>query len=280
MTMRIRTNVESLTAQRQLTSNSQDMSNSSEKLSSGYRINKSADDAAGLAISENLRGKVRGLNQAKRNANDGVSLIQVAESGLTEVTNIMVRLKELSVQAASDTFSNSERGYLQKEYAQLVDEVDRISATTEFNGLKLLADNSTNLRVQVGYNGTENDSIKIDFTDEPGGINSETLGIKGTQIADVERDVIAGNLKIIDDALQKVNNTRATLGANQSRLNSTIQNIGVTAEGMQAANSRIRDVDFAEETAKYTQARILSSAGLSVLTQANQKPEMALSLLR
>lgn len=280
MTMRIRTNVESLTAQRQLTSNSQDMSNSSEKLSSGYRINKSADDAAGLAISENLRGKVRGLNQAKRNANDGVSLIQVAESGLTEVTNIMVRLKELSVQAASDTFSNNERGYLQKEYAQLVDEVDRISATTEFNGLKLLADNSTNLRVQVGYNGTENDSIKIDFTDEPGGINSETLGIKGTQIADVERDVIAGNLKIIDDALQKVNNTRATLGANQSRLNSTIQNIGVTAEGMQAANSRIRDVDFAEETAKYTQARILSSAGLSVLTQANQKPEMALSLLR
>lgn len=281
MGLRIRTNIESLTAQRQLSSNNADMSQSSERLSSGARINKSADDAAGLAISENLRARVRGLNQAKRNANDGVSLIQVAEGGLSESTNIMVRLRELTVQAASDTLGEKERAFLQKEYGQLVEEVDRISATTEFNGMKLLGpQKGGELKVQVGYNGSIDDSLSLALGDAPDGINSEALGLKGTSIGGPDREIIAGNLAVIDNAMEKIANSRATLGATQSRLSSAISTIGVSTENMSAAASRIRDVDYAEETAKMTQSRILSQAGLAVLAQANQKPEMALSLLR
>lgn len=282
MGLRIRTNVESLTAQRQLSGNNADLNKSSERLASGYRINKSADDAAGLAISENLNAKVRGLNQAKRNANDGVSLIQVTEGGLNEVTNIMGRLRELTVQAASDTIGEKERGYLQKEYGQLVDEVDRISATTEFNGLKLMGPQNAagGLKIQVGYNGSADDSLSLALGDAPDGISAEALKIKGTSVAGQDREAIAGNLQVLDSAMEIIQNSRATMGATQSRLTSTIANISVSTENMSAAASRIKDVDFAEEAAKSTQARILSQAGLSVLSQANQRPEMALSLLR
>lgn len=282
MGLRIRTNVESLAAQRQLNNNQTDMNSSLEKLSSGSRINKSSDDAAGLAISESLRAKTRGLGQAKRNANDGVSLVQVAESGLNEMSNIMIRMRELTVQSASDTIGEKEREYLQKEYGQLTEEVDRISNTTEFNGRKLLSgeSNSNGVTLQVGYNGSVDDTLNLKLNDTGEGINAETLGIKDTSVAGNDREAISQNLEKIDDALNKVANSRATLGATQSRLGNAITNISVSMENMSSANSRIRDVDFAEETAKMTQTRILSQASLSVLSQANQKPEMALSLLR
>jgi flagellin len=282
MGLRIRTNVESLTAQRFMGQNNEGMTSSLERLSSGYRINKSADDAAGFAISENLRAKTRGLNQAKRNANDGVSLVQVAEGSLNEVNNILVRLRELSVQAASDTLGSKEKGFLQKEYTQLVDEVDRISQTTEFNGLSLMSDEAaqSDISIQVGYNGEKQDTIKLKLSDTSEGINSESLKIKDTNLAGESREVIAANLGVIDDALTKVASQRASLGASQSRLTSAINNLSINTESLQAANSRIRDVDFAEETAKLTQSRILSQSSLAVLSQANQRPEMALTLLR
>ena len=282
MGLRIRTNVESLTAQRFMGQNNESMSSSLERLSSGFRINKSADDAAGFAISENLRAKTRGLNQAKRNANDGISLVQVAEGSLNEVNNILVRLRELSVQAASDTLGEKEKNFLQKEYAQLVDEVDRISATTEFNGLTLMGEEAarSDLSIQVGYNGEAADTIKLQLSDNGEGINASTLRIRETAIGDQPREVISENLGLIDDALTRIASQRATLGASQSRLTSAINNLSINTETLQAANSRIKDVDFAEETAKLTQSRIMSQASLSVLSQANARPEMALSLLR
>lgn len=282
MGLRIRTNVDSLTAQRFMGQNNDNLTSSLEKLSSGYRINKSADDAAGFAISENLRAKTRGLNQAKRNANDGVSLVQVAEGSLNEVNNILVRLRELSVQAASDTLGQKEKSFLQKEYAELVEEVDRIALTTEFNGLQLMSDEAAKqaLSVQVGYNGEVQDTIKLRLSDTDQGINATSLGITETKLGSGNREDITNNLTVIDDALTKVASQRATIGAAQSRLTSAINNLSINTESLQAANSRIRDVDFAEETAKMTQSRILSQASLSVLAQANQRPEMALSLLR
>lgn len=282
MGLRIKTNTEALTAQRFLSNNNTDMSSSMEKLSSGLRINKSADDAAGLAISEGLRAKTRSLLQAKRNANDGVSLIQVAEGGLNETTNILIRMRELTIQAASDTVGEVERSYIDKEYQGLAQEIDRISETTEFNGRKLLAAQPTDnpITLQVGYNGTANDILTLQLGDATEGINTTTLGIKDTSISSEDREEIASNLTTIDTGLNVIASTRASLGATQSRLNSTINNISINAENMMAANSRIRDTDFAEETAKMAQSRILSQAGLAVLTQANQRPEMALSLLR
>jgi flagellin len=282
MGLRIKTNVESLVAQRGLSNSNNELSSSYEKLASGQRINKSADDAAGLAISENLRAKTRGLNQAKRNANDGVSLVQVAESGLSEMSNIMVRMRELTVQAASDTVGEREKGYIQKEFDQLSQEIDRISETTEFNGLKLLSSNDKpdGIRVQVGYNGGENDQLTLKFGEGSDGVNAEVLGVKDTNLISSDRDTVAKNLESIDKGMETIATSRAVLGSLQSRLGAAISNINQGTETMSAAASRIRDVDFAEETARLTQNRILAQAGLAVLSQANQRPEMALSLLR
>ncbi|MEN9825108.1 MAG: hypothetical protein RI953_853 [Pseudomonadota bacterium] len=282
MGLRIKTNVESLVAQRGLSNSNTELSNSFEKLSSGLRINRSADDAAGLAISENLRAKVRGLNQAKRNANDGVSLVQVAESGLSEMGNIMVRMRELTLQAGSDTVGEREKSYIQKEFDQLSQEIDRISDTTEFNGLQLLRPNDKpeGIKVQVGYNGTESDQLTLKFGDTADGISAETLGVKDTNLVSSDRETVAKNLEAIDKGLETIASSRAVLGSLQSRLGAAINNISQGTETMSAASSRIRDVDFAEETARLTQNRILSQAGLAVLSQANTRPEMALSLLR
>jgi flagellin len=281
MGLRIRTNVESLIAQRNLSSNQGELSGSMERLASGSRINKAADDAAGLAISENLRAKTRGLTQAKRNANDGISLIQVAEGSLNEMSNMMIRMRELTVQAASDTIGVQERGYLQKEFEQLVAEVDRVSQNTEFNGRKLLGTEMSEkgVTVQIGYNEGEDNILNLKFSDA-GQLNTDQLGLKDATIASEDREAIAGNLSKIDLGLSAISNNRATLGAISSRLGTAISNLSSSTENMMAANSRIRDVDFADETSRMTQARILSQAGLSVLTQANARPEMALALLR
>jgi len=308
MGMRIRTNVASLTAQRRLGQSSDAVQGSISKLSSGSRINKAADDAAGLAISENLRADVRGLNVAKRNALDGVSMIQTAEGGLEETTNMLIRLRELAVQSASDTIGGQEREFLNKEYLQLKDEIDRIALSTEFNGTRVLMGQSASdygSELQTGNTGTspmeiqigkdyfsENDAldvrnpinvIKIDlsklnvFTEGEGSLNLGRAD-SGTQVltkVDAQTSITA-----LDGAINRVNEQRAYLGAIQNRFNSTIANLGVQIENMDTARSRIRDTDYAAETAVFTQNRILEQAGTSVLSQANQMPQMALSLLQ
>ncbi len=291
MGLRIRTNVSSLTAQRFAQNNSKEMRQSLERLSSGYRINKSADDAAGLAISESIRAKVRGLNQAKRNANDAVSMIQVAEGSMNEIGNILVRMRELTIQSASDTIGDQERSYLNREYTQLVDEIDRISATTEFNTLKLFdADQKDQLVIQVGVNGSAVEENQDTITLSLEGL--KTLNVEGLNLGreeeigpatldgSIDREVIVSKLNDIDDAINRVSSERATLGAVQSRLNTAVGNLSIQNENLQTANSRIRDVDFAEESSRLTQSRVLQQSSLSVLTQANQTPDMALQLIR
>lgn len=293
MGMRIRTNVPSITAQRFMSDNKDAMSKNLERLSSGYRINKSSDDAAGLAISESLRGKIRGLNVAKRNANDAVSMVQVAEGSMNEMTNIMIRLRELAVQASTDTLGDRERGFLNREYTQLADELDRIGNSTEFNGIKIFDENNEKEQfvIQVGTNGTtpemNQDTISISLQGLK--FSTESLGIgKGDEIgpSSIEggegptRDEISGRLTVIDDALSRIANERATLGSVQSRLNSALSNLAVNVENMETAKSRIKDVDFASEAADLTQNRILVSSSTSVLSQANAAPEQVLQLLR
>lgn len=309
MGLRIRTNVASLNAQRRLGNSTEALQNSMNKLASGSRINKAADDAAGLSISENLRADVRGLNQAKRNAMDGISLVQTAEGGLEETTNMLIRLRELSVQAASDTVGGQEREFLNKEYMQLKDEIDRIASSTEFNGTRLLvgdraedlpeemmgAANSFPLEVQVGKDYyAESDAIdlrnqvniiKIDM----GKLNAFTTGLgigeaepeEGGDGARVDTKVNAQqSIEKVDSALTQVAEYRAYLGAIQNRFQTTVQNLGIQSENLDTARSRIRDADYAAETATFTQNNILQQAGTSVLAQANAQPQVALSLIQ
>ena len=297
MGLRIKTNISSINAQRNLSTTNNAVRENMQQLSSGYRINKAGDDAAGLAISNNITAKTRSLEQAARNANDGVSLVSIAESGMNEITNILTRLRELATQAASDTVSNTERGYTNREYTKLVDEIERIANTTEWNGLKVLqgAANNTEfgddlITIHVGAgDGTvaNRDTIKLDIN-EMSLIPSEDLGLgaTGSQIGpespgeDFTREMAAEKLQTIDKALGRVASTRATLGAQQSRLTSAINSLGIQVENYKSANSRIRDVDFASATAAFTQNRILSQAGASVLAQANTEPEIVMQLLR
>ena len=293
MGLRIRTNVASLVAQRRMGQTTAAMAENMEKMSSGLRINKSADDAAGLAISETLTGKIRSLDQAKRNANDGISLIQVAEGGMNEISNILMRMRELATQSSSDTIGNLERSYSNKEYTEMVKEIDRISSTAEFNGMQLLGGAEANngleklsIHVGAGDGSVENtDTIEIDIGTLK--LNAgEVLGLEGGSAigpeeagGDFDRQDAANKLGIIDNAIKKIAGNRATLGAKQSRLNSTINNLGVQVENMSTSRSRIRDVDFAAVTAEFTQNRILAQAGSAVLSQASAVPELALKLI-
>ncbi len=276
MGLRINTNVASLNAQRNLTGTKFGLDKSLERLSSGLRINRAGDDAAGLAISENLRAQVRGLKQASRNAQDGVSLIQVAEGGLNEISSIMIRLRELAVQAASDTIGPVERQFLNVEYDQLVSEVDRIADGTEFNGTQLLSGTGSVLDFQVGTRNDPNID-RLTFDSSKADANSAALGVNLTSVAD--KASAQNSLSAIDSAIVSVSAMRADFGAIQNRLQSTIGNIAVSVENLSAANSRIRDVDVAEETAELTRNNILLQAGTSVLAQANQTSNTALNLL-
>jgi flagellin len=276
MGLRINTNVASLNAQRNLRTSKLGLDKSLERLSSGYRINRAGDDAAGLAISENLKAQIRGLKQASRNAQDGVSLIQVAEGGLNEISNILIRLRELGVQAASDTVGPVERQFLNVEYDQLVSEVDRVAEGTEFNGTLLLSGTGSILDFQVG---TRNDPNldRLSFDASKADANSAALGINLTSVAD--KASAQNSLSAIDSAIVSVSAMRADFGAIQNRLMSTTNNLAVSLENMAAANSRIRDVDIAEETAEMTMNHVLLNAGTSVLAQANQSSQVALGLL-
>ncbi|NUM88141.1 MAG: flagellin FliC [Bdellovibrionales bacterium] len=239
-------------------------------------MTKSADDAAGLSISSNLEAQVRGFRQAQRNANDGISLVQVAEGGLNEVGNILIRLRELGVQAASDTIGDVERGFVNKEYQQLKQEIDRISQVTSYNGTTLLSGNDKGvLDFQVGTFAGELNRIQYD----PSKMDTRTNTI-GVQSADVSsKDGALESLGMIDEAIKSVNANRAELGAMQNRLHSTSNSLGITIENMSAAKSRIADTDVAAETSVMIKNQILQNAGISVLAQANSAPQNALKLL-
>jgi flagellin len=276
MGFRINTNVASLQAQTSLSKVNKESQESFSKLSSGSRITKAADDAAGLAISEKLKSEIRSAHQANRNANDGISMVQVAEGGLNETSNILVRMRELAIQASSDTVGDSERAMSNMEYQQLKQEMERISQVTEYNGTKLLDGSGDKKEFQIGT-GADEFQDRIAF--EPSMLNStsSSLGVEGLGV-----DSKAGaqdSLGAIDSAIEKVSGQRAVLGSIQNRLTSTSNNLQTYTENMSAANSRIRDVDYAEETAKQARNQILTAAGTSVLAQANVNGQHALKLI-
>ncbi|MGZ3703702.1 MAG: flagellin N-terminal helical domain-containing protein, partial [Bdellovibrionota bacterium] len=251
------------------------MSGSLERLSSGSRINKAGDDAAGLAISENLKGQIRGLRQAKRNANDGISLVQVTEGGLNEITNILVRLRELSVQAASDTIGDTERAFTDREFQSLKSEIQRIAEGTTFNGTQVLSGREKPIDIQVGIYNTSNDRLSYDtkFADS----RLEALGISEDQV--MTKLGAQTSLAKLDAGLKQVNEVRSTLGAMQNRLASTVNNLSIYDENLSAANSRIRDADIAEESSELVKQQILQQAGVAVLGHANSSQQNALKLL-
>jgi flagellin len=274
MALGINTNIASISAQNQLTK-SQDLGNQAlQRLSSGLRINSAKDDAAGLAIATKFDAQIRGLGVAQRNANDGISLAQTAEGALDEVTNNLQRIRELAVQSANATNSADDRTALDAEVQARKDEIDRIGAVTEFNGTTLLDGTFTGQTFQVGANNTTNDQISVSIDDE---VSMSGLGIT----EDVTTVTGAQNLlDEVDTALDTVNSLRGDLGAVQNRFESTISNLGNSIENQSAAQSRILDADFAQETAKLAKANVLQQAGISVLAQANARPNQVLSLLQ
>ncbi len=276
MGLRINTNVQSMNAQRNLALSNERQATSLNKLSSGQRITKSGDDAAGLAISEKLKGSIRSMQQANRNANDGISLIQTAEGGINEVSNILLRLRELSVQAASDTVGDTERGFSDKEFQQLKSEIDRIAQVTAYNGQNLLNGSGPTLDFQVGINNNpENDRLNYSLASTDVTLGKLQLSSTGVSTKQAAQE----NLAQLDKATMAVNENRAGLGALQNRLSSTINNLGIATENLSAANSRIRDADIASESSELTKQGILSQAGTAVLAQANSSQNAALKLL-
>ncbi len=277
MGLRIATNVASESAQKVLKHNAEDQQKHYSRLSSGDRITSAADDAAGLSISENMRAQIRSLKQAERNANDGISFVQVAEGGMTEISNILIRLRELSIQGASDTVGDKERSFLNAEFQSLVQEIDRISNVTNFNGTPLLNAEAVKgqLEFQVGTQATEADRIVFDAAEND--VRTGALGVDalGTLSVDDARD----SLGKLDAAMDVVNAARARLGAMQNRLVSTTKNISTATENLSHARSRIADADLAEETANLVKSNILQSASIAILGQANSAPKQALSLL-
>jgi len=276
MGLRIATNIASETVQSNLKKVSSSADQSLSKLSSGKRIVKAADDAAGLAIAKNLEAQVKGLRQATRNANNGISLVQTAEGGLNESTQILTRLRELTVQASSDTVGESERGFLNQEYQQLLSEADRIAESTTFNGMKLInGEGQGEMEFQVGANAGEMNRITFDSDQTNASIDN--LGVSGSTIEtkDDARDAISN----LDAAIEKVNGFRATLGSVQSRLQSTVSNLEVQTVNQEAARSGIEDVDVAYESSKLAANNIVKQSGISTLAQANGLPNSALRLL-
>ncbi|MBC7752594.1 MAG: flagellin FliC [Moraxellaceae bacterium] len=275
MGLRITTNIPAINGQRHLGNSQRIMARASEQLASGYRINKSADDAAGLAISETMKAQIRSAGQAKRNANDGISLVQTAEGSLGEISNMLMRLRELSIQGASDTIADNERSIVNTEVQQLKNEIERTARTTSWNTTKLLDGSSPTFQFQIGLFNTENDSISFDS-----GANVATLDALGlTDVNHLTKESSRQAIDAIDIAGVSVNTMRAKIGALQSRLTSTYDVLAVTEENLMAANSRIRDTDIAASTADMARSQVLLQAGAAVLTQANQNNQLALKLI-
>ena len=285
MAITMRTNMSSLDGQRNLMLNQKELDNSMRKLASGYRITRASDDAAGLAISEKMRSQIMGTNQAIRNANDGISVIQTADGGLGEIENIVQRIRELAVQASNGTLVTADQVAVQQELGQIMSEIDAIADRTKFNGIQLLGGDVTTMTLQVGSN--EGDTLEVGLSNfSSDGAMADLsakvgsyVGIASTGAAASFAGIAMNLITVADEAIGLINNQRAVLGAVQNRLEHTIAVQQVASDNLSAANSRIRDVDVAAESAKMTKANILMQAGVSVLSQANQQPQMALKLL-
>jgi len=276
MGFRINTNIASIAAQRNLGVSNRESESVLSKLSSGSRITKAADDAAGLAISEKMKANIRSMKQADRNANDGISMIQTAEGGLNEVSSILTRMRELAIQTASDTVGDTERSMTNMEYQNLKQELDRISQVTEFNGQKLLDGNGKKYDFQIGVN---NDDFQDRIGYDSAQVNArvDDLGVSELEVSTKEGS--QQSLMNVDQAIEKVSGYRAFLGAIQNRLTSTSNNLQINVENLSQANSRIRDVDYADATAQQAKNSILNAAGTSVLAQANASGQNALKLI-
>ncbi len=276
MGLRINTNVASLAAMRTLGNTKNNLDGSLERLSSGSRINRAGDDAAGLAISENLKASIRGFRQAKRNAQDGISLVQVTEGGLNEVSNMMVRLRELAIQAASDTIGDRERAFTDREFQALKQEIQRVADSTNYNGTALLNGTGGVFEIQVGIHN-EPTTDRVVYNAENANVTLDSLGLVSESIS--TKLGAQTTLANIDSALYRINSVRADLGAMQNRLQSTINSLAISDENLSAANSRIRDADLAQEISEMTKNNILMQSGISVLGQANNQAQAALKLL-
>lgn len=275
MGMRITTNVAAINTQRNLVMSQRNIQNSMSQLSSGFRINKSADDAAGLAISENMKAQIRSAVQARRNANDGISLVQTAEGSLTEISNIATRIRELAVQSASDTVGDRERVFINQEVEQLKSEIDRIANTASWNSTKLLDGSTPVFDFQVGTNSTDQDVISFDSSSNVATL--ESLGLFELDLSSKEGARAA--LGAVDDAQNSINGMRSNIGALQNRLTATVDTLAVTEENLAAANSRIRDTDIATTSSEMARNSVLLQAGTATLSQANQASQLALKLL-
>ncbi|MFT4841520.1 MAG: flagellin [Planctomycetota bacterium] len=274
MGLRVNTNVASINAQRNLSNVSDKLGGNFRRLSTGLRISNASDDAAGLAISERLRSQVRSIDQSKRNANDGISLVQTAEGSLNEVSSILIRLRELAIQSSNGTVSDQDKATLDEEFSSLVSEVDRIGQSTEFNGIKLLDGSSSSISFQIGFGTTTGvDTLSVSLS----AALSTSLALDSLDIGSTGSTTTA--ITNIDAAINSVSSLRGSLGAAQNRLGSTINTLAITSENLSAAESRIRDVDVAYETAQLTRNNILQQAAISVLSQANSAPQSALRLI-
>lgn len=274
MGLRIMNNVSATFAQRQLSTNSSALAKSLQKLSSGYRINSAADDAAGLAVSEKLRYQVKGLEQAQRNVMDAISMVQVAEAGMVQTVTILQRLRALTLQAANGVYQDTDRQLISEEVGQLISEIDRLSSTVTFNGVELFPSSTTTYKFQVGANGGQ--TIALSLTS----LTSSSLSLSSLNTTITTATGAAGAISTIDTALNSVLKMRAKLGAIQNRLEMTNDFIGIQRENVMAAESRIRDVDFAEEMTSYTRNQIIVQAATSMLAQANVSVQSVLRLLQ
>jgi flagellin len=274
MGLRINQNTDAFNSYRNLSVTQGQMSKSLEKLSSGFRINRAADDAAGLAISEGLRSQVGGLKVAVRNAQDGVSVVQTAEGALTEVHAILQRVRDLAVQGANDANSTEARANIETEIKSLGDELTRITDSTEFNGTKLLDGTKTSLAFQVGAQGDANSTITVSLDN----VKTTVAGIKALKVTD--NTTAQASVESVDTAINAISTTRANLGAVQNRFEHTINSVNVAVENLSASESRIRDTDMAQEMMNFTRSNILAQAGTAMLAQANQAPQGVLQLLR
>ena len=275
MALVVNNNIASLNAQRNLGVSSSQLEGSVARLSSGLRITRAADDAAGLGISETLRAQIRSINQAVRNSNDGISLLQIADGGAEGIGNLLGRLRELAEQSASGILGSNERSFLDQEFVALRSEIDRISSVTEFNGVKLLSGTGNDsLSIQIGFRSSANDTLSLSLND----LNTNTLNLASTNVSTSGNALDA--LSNIDSAISAVASARANIGSLQNRIDAAVGNLQVANENITAAESRIRDADIAFESAKFVRNQILVQAGTSILAQANTLPQQALDLLR
>ncbi len=276
----INTNLPSLNAQRNLNGTQNELATSIQRLSSGLRVNSAKDDAAGLAIASRMDAQARGMNVAVRNANDGISLAQVAEGALGKVTDMLQRMRELAVQAANASNTTSDRTSLNAEFRQLADEVNRTLASTRFNGQAILSASAGSLQFQIGANNATTDQLTISTTNMQGTTSVTAVTVSSAVISGTTGTAAAGMISTIDTALDVINSERANYGAVQNRFEAVIANLSIAAENQTAARSRIMDADFAAETAALTRSQILQQAGTAMLAQANQVPQQVLQLLQ